>query len=153
MITGLAEFLATFPTEHKLKRIDIFFDCYMDLRNFEMSQWTPEIKVHLRTGNWAAFDSMIVRIASAAEHLLELCIMMKYFIQLDQGIPVEEARANDKGTLEDWGVTYLPCTSESPKVVMEVITQYDEVIMIEIFIPRRREEGRVGFKPALQVGE
>ena len=89
-----------------------------------LSQWMPEIKVHLRTGNWAALDSMIVSIASAAEHLLELCIMVKYFIELDHRINIEEVRANDEGTLEGWGVTYLPCTSESPKVVMEVITEY-----------------------------
>jgi len=122
IITGLAEFLATFPTEHKLKRIDIFFDCFMDLKNLDMSSWPVNIRDHLSSGNWAAFDSMIVRIASAAEHLLELCIMMKYFIEQDEDNSV------DKRTLEDWGVTYLPCTSESPKVVIEVITQYDEIM-------------------------
>jgi len=122
IITGLAEFLATFPTEHKLKRIDVFFDCFMDLKNLDMSQWPVNIRNHLSSGNWAAFDSMIVRIASAAEHLLELCIMMKYFIERDQDVFV------DKFELEDWGVTYLPCTSESPKVVMEEIMQYDEVM-------------------------
>ena len=124
MITGLAKFLATFPTEHKLKRIDILFDCQMDLRGPDMSIWPTNIRDHLRTGNWAALDSMIVRIASAAEHLLELCIMMEYFIELDQDTYTEYSRANDKAALEDWGVTYLPCTSGSPKVVMEVITQY-----------------------------
>jgi hypothetical protein len=117
IITGLADFLATFPTEHNLKRIDIFFDCFID-----MFQWPVNIRDHLSFGNWDALDSMIVRIARAAEHLLELCITMKYFIERDQDVYVDEF------TLEDWGVKYLSCTSESPKVVMEVITQYDEEI-------------------------
>ena len=93
-----------------------------------MSQWRAlEIEAHLRTGNWAALDSMIMRIASAAEHPLELCITVEYFIELDHNIgDVEAARVADKATLENWGVLYLPCTSKSPKIVMEVITEYSD---------------------------
>ena len=125
MITGLAEFLATFPTEHKLQRIDIFFNCEIDLTKFEKSQRPRSVKAHLRTGNWAALDSMIVRIANAAEHLLELHIKMGYFIGFDQNTDFEEAQ-HPGPVMKDWGVTYLPCLSKSPKVVMAVRMLYHD---------------------------
>ena len=152
MITSLAEFLATFPTEHKLKRIGIFFDCCMDLRDDEIPDQRPQdVEAHLRTGNWAAFDLTIVRMASAIKHPLELSIMIEYFVEQDRKMTlaaVEKARTKDKGTLEDWGVKYLPRTSESPNVVLEVIKMYDDDW--DIF---RREESGVGSKSVLQVGE
>ena len=150
MITGLAEFLATFSTEHKVKKIYVFFDCYMDVRAND--QRPQDVEAHLKTGNWAAFDSAIVRIASAAKHPLELSIIIEYFVERDQSMTlaaVEKVREKDKGTLEGWGVKYLPRASESPNVVMEVFTQYDD--SWEFF--RCKEESGVSSKPALQVGE
>ena len=151
MVTGLAEFLATFSTEHKVKKIDVLFDCYMDVRDKIIPNQRPQdIEAHLRTGNWGAFDSAIVRIASAAKHLLELSIVIEYFVGRDESMTlaaVEKAREKDKGTLEGWGEKFLPRASGSPNVVMKVFTQYGDSCQ---GIPRC---SGVVPKPAIPVGE
>jgi len=137
MITALSEFLATFPAKHKL--MNIFFNCSIDLHDIDhyygvADQMPGDIELHLRTGNWAGFDSAIVKIASSAiDRPLELTIMIEYFLDLGQNKPetvmdalLEKALTKDQGTLEEWGANYLPRTNESPHVVMEVTTQYGD---------------------------
>lgn len=65
MITGLAQFLDTFPVEHKLERIFILFDC--SICNGEDEDTRQDVESHLKTGNWAALDAVFVRIASTGQ--------------------------------------------------------------------------------------
>ena len=166
MITGLSKFLATFPAEHKLKRMFIFFDCsthIQDIDHPDIADQVPgDIELHLRTGNWAAFDSAIVRIASSAIDLpLELTIIIEYYLHLDQDkpemvvdAPLERARTKDQVTLEEWAAKFLPRTNKSPHVVMEVTTQYsDSSGNFWTYNSKRREDSRVGSKLTIEVGE
>ena len=155
IISGLAEFLSTFSAEHNPKSIFIFFNYSIALDDdFDISDQRPrDVEAHLRTRNWVAFDSTIVKMTSVIKHPLELRITVQYFINWDENMTtthavLEKARTKDKVALEDWGAKYLSRASESPNVVMEVSAEYSDN-----FESKKFTESGVDCKPILEVGK
>ncbi|KIM43790.1 hypothetical protein M413DRAFT_443688 [Hebeloma cylindrosporum] len=143
MITGLSDMFATFPADHKLKRVYIFFDFSMMAHDFDDEDDNNDatndnndnndnndaINEDDDNNNNENHDDNVHNDEIHDHGPGPFEIMIEYHIEWEQETvfaSVEKARLKDEGALKDWAAKYLPRTSGSPNVVLEVWTQYSD---------------------------
>jgi len=124
MVTGLAELLGTTPPEHKLEMVHLHFRCLLPPIEHVGKGGLQDVESHLRGANWDALDSTVVQITSSIKHPFKLSILLEYTVE--RRTVSQKARTKDEEALEGWGQRYLPRASNSPNLMLDVVTRYKE---------------------------
>jgi hypothetical protein len=128
VVTSVAQFLRTCPPGHQLKEMHLGFEIVLDLTNVDEAPQAME-RV-LKSGNWAALDSVLVSMTNSVTHFFQVEVHVSFWLSLEFTTPPDpfgrkEVMAENNEYLGDWGQKYLPRISatESPNLNLKISTQ------------------------------
>jgi len=121
MVAGLAKLLGTTSPVHKLEMVYLYFRCVLRIKQTVDQQGPQDVESHLRGANWAALDSTVIGITSSIEHPFKLSILLEY--RVVGRSTAAQVHTKDEDALKDWGRRYLPRASESPNIILDVVTR------------------------------
>jgi hypothetical protein len=130
VVTSFTQFLRTCAPGHQLKHMGLTFEISLDLTNVDEAPQSMESV--LKSGNWAALDSVLINMTNSITHVFEVEVHISFWLSLSFDTPLDsgvlqEVIAENREYLCDWGQKYLPqiSASDSPNLDLKITTQHD----------------------------
>lgn len=126
VVSSLAHFLRIRrPAEHQITELNLAFEMQSVLRNRD--EGPQMVERLLKSGNWAALDSLLVSMATSVTHKFNAHLDIFHWINFEfhPTVDFNEIVEENLGYLSDWGPKYLPRISscDTPNLELGISCQ------------------------------